>query len=341
MARARTQDTGEAARSIRASELLGHVRFLAGERLRGRRAGTEHAAIAAAYVAAEMLGLGLRPAGDEGGYEQAFPSVVATKKADGSWKVTRTTQRNVLAWLPGADPSTENYLLVGAHFDHLGVNAEGEVFAGADDNASGVAVLLGVARALARGPVRPRHAVLFVAFGAEEQGLRGSMHLVRHPPRSLRRLLAMINLDMVGRGRFLERERFALLKRAIKVEDRFGVGVFGGDSSPVLGRIARRALEESGLRPYEPRDFPLLAGIVRKMVQGRSDHAPFERLGIPFLFFSTGEHDDDHRPTDTIEKLDGEAMRRIARAVTRTVLAIDALEERPEFVRPRKGKGRR
>jgi hypothetical protein len=321
-----------------ADELLGHVQFLASDVLGGRLAGTAEGAVAAAYIAAELRKLGLQPAGDEGGFEQRIDAVAllpGEPGADGRNRIQRrkVTYRNVLAWLPGKDEDlAEEFILVGAHFDHLGVRGE-TIHNGADDNASGVAGLLGVARALVHGARETRRSVLFVAFDAEEIGLRGSDWFARHPPRSLQKLVAMINLDMIGRGTFLDLGALALPKKLIGLKDRPAVGMLGSSKSPALAAIARAVCAADDLPLHAPEGFPaVLRDVIEKQAAGRSDHAPFEQRKIPFLFFSTSENDDYHKPSDTIDKVDPQVLRRIAQAVYRVVLAIDARDERPAFV---------
>jgi len=336
----------EASFAPSAEDIMEHVRTFAAASMRGRLSGSKEAARAAELIGQEFKRLGLKPAGDDGGFEQAFEraTAVAIKsetaggKTDGgkSFKIQKAQCRNVLAWFPGSDEKRKDeFLLVGAHFDHLGVRGD-KVFYGADDNASGIAGMLAVARACVKGEKKLRRSVLFAAFGAEEQGLRGSQHFARHPPRSLQQLVAMINLDMIGRPRLLDKKQFGWAKKLVGIPDSRAVGVLGVEKSPELGHIARGIFAADKLPLFAPEDFGMLKPAIQKMAEGRSDHAPFEQRRIPFLFFSTSEHDDYHQPTDTVDKVDGETIHRIARCVYRTVLAIDARDERPRFVEPKK-----
>lgn len=325
------------------AELFGHVQFLASPELAGRRSGSPEGAITGSYVAAEFAKLGLQPVGDEGTFFQPFERMEAVlREVDGKQQIEqrKLTCRNVLAWLPGSDPlRADDYVLIAAHYDHLGRNGD-TFFPGADDNASGVAGLLAIAKALATGPRKPRRSVLFAAFDAEEQGLVGAETFARKPPRPLQRAIAMINLDMIGRGRLLDRKSMALGKRLIGVPDGPAVGVLGTAQSPELASLVRAVFAADKLPLYAPEDFGMLGPVIEKQAEGRSDHAPFERRKIPFLFFSTSEHDDYHQPTDTIATLDRQALWRTAACIYRTVLAIDARDERPTFVPKEKGKGK-
>ncbi len=303
-----------------AEELMGHVAFLAHDRMRGRGAGTPEEALAAAYIAAEFYKLGLES------IEQPF-EVPDTTVEGGALE-----SRNVIAWLPGGEqvPGGE-HILIGAHFDHLGVRNDA-VYNGADDNASGVAGLLGIAHALAGGPT-PRRSILFVAFGSEEIGLRGSRHYVTHPVRPLEGLVAMINFDMIGHGNFLDGEAMKQIRIVAGLEPGPGIGLIGGSYAPELLELARDAFDYEEIPLYAPEDYPrAVRDMVAGMTAGRSDHAPFQDARIPYLFFSTSEHDRYHKTTDDLDTVDGEVLRAVARAAYRTVLAIDALEERPEFV---------
>ncbi|MFP4624641.1 MAG: M28 family peptidase, partial [Gemmatimonadota bacterium] len=174
-------------------------RYLSSDALEGRLAGTAGAACAAEYIAYTFRRLGLAPGGEDGSYFQEVPlrSVVNPHAPGG-------TGRNVLGVLPGSDRGSEEYVVIGAHFDHLGMGGPGSlatepaVHNGADDNASGVVAMLEVAERLAVGP-RPRRPVVFMAFTGEESGLLGSSHWVKEPTVALDGVVAMVNMDMVGR----------------------------------------------------------------------------------------------------------------------------------------------
>jgi Zn-dependent M28 family amino/carboxypeptidase len=312
-------------------ELMGHVAFLAHDRMRGRAAGTIEEAVAAAYIAAEFQKLGLEPAGMDGAYEQPFQGARGEPGEGGQMNIVQWESRNVLAWLPGSEDSQE-YVLIGAHYDHLGVGPDGAIFNGADDNASGVAGLIGIAKALVSAEARPRRAILFAAFGSEERGIVGSEHYAKNPVRELEGLAAMINIDMIGRGRFLDRAMFAIPKRLMGITDGAGVGLLGsqsdGGSGGELLALAKAACAHEGLPAYAPEDFPRLKTLIEGATAGRGDFEPFRRRGVPTIFFSTSENDDYHQPTDTPDKIDPVALHRITRTIYRFVLALDVLPSR-------------
>jgi aminopeptidase YwaD len=213
----------------------------------------------------------------------------------------RQPTENVVAVLPGSDPRLKNEsVVIGAHYDHIGLghygtrnsSTEGQVHHGADDNASGTAVLLELARRMSGSDFKPARTIIFAAFSAEELGLFGSRHYVNDPPVQLSLIKAMINLDMVGRLR-----------------DR-RVTVFGTRSAQELSGIVKSAARESGLEISES------DGI------GRSDHMSFYGKKVPALHFFTGVHADYHAPGDTWDKLNLEGMAKISQLVLATVRSI-------------------
>jgi len=220
---------------------------------------------------------------------------------------THCEAQNVVAVLPGAGPSAEETIVIGAHYDHLGVEelpGNGRaIYHGADDNASGVAVLLEIARSLARRPEKLPRRVVFVAFSAEEEGFLGSSHYVNSPAVPLQHTIAMINLDMVGRLR----------------DDT--LTVMGSVSAPGFGALVDRINERHGLRLDKPTSR-----------FGRSDQLAFYAKTVPILDFFTSRHEDYHRPGDTADKLNLPGMRRIGRLAEDVLVALADAPGRPEYV---------
>jgi hypothetical protein len=223
----------------------------------------------------------------------------------------RERTENVVAMIPGSDPGLKDeHMVIGAHYDHLGFghfgtpdsSSEGKIHHGADDNASGTAVLLRVAEELARSEPRPRRTIVFAAFSGEELGLHGSRHYTNHPPLPLSSAKAMLNLDMVGRLR----------------DNR--VTVFGARSGNETSAIVAEEARRLGLEIRES------DGI------GRSDNISFYNKKVPALHFFTGSHADYHRPSDTWEKLNYEGMSRIAELVLATARRIADSSEPLQFV---------
>ena len=264
--------------------MLEDVRALAAPELRGRgfgAAGLEQAAdrIAAAFVAA-----GLQPAGDAPG------SWFQPLTACGGDPAREATLKNVVGVLPGTRPDLEkSVLVIGAHYDHLGEGDpgglpanRGRVHPGADDNASGVAVLLELARTLWKD-APPARTVVFVAFAGEEAGRLGSAHFVASPAFAAAKTLAMVNLDTVGR----------LAGRPVLV--------LGGASAPEWVHIFRGAGYLAGVETA-------LAG----EELDASDDATFRAAGIPAVQLFGGPSPDYHRPSDTPEKIDGAGLEKVA-----------------------------
>jgi hypothetical protein len=222
----------------------------------------------------------------------------------------RARAENVVAVLPGGGSrAAEENIVIGAHYDHLGrghfgtvdASAAGTIHPGADDNASGTAVLLDLARRLAQLSVKPARSVVFVAFSAEELGLHGSRHFVDRAP-SIASTKAMINLDMVGR---LRGERLT---------------VFGTRSGHNLSTIVTTAARQLGLTVSESDDV------------GRSDHLSFYNKKIPVLHFFTGTHGDYHRASDTADRLNYEGMAKVSDLVLASALQIADAGEPVQFV---------
>jgi aminopeptidase YwaD len=208
---------------------------------------------------------------------------------------------NVIGVLPGSDPArAHEAIVVGAHYDHLGTIGD-MLFPGADDNASGTAVVVGLARAFAAAGPLPR-TLVFVLFGAEEIGLVGSAHYVRHPTVPVADTVAMVNFDMVGR----------LRDGGLSVG-----GVASGDGLRVVVGEASRTRN--------------LAPSVRELPFAPSDHSRFYDAGVPVLFFHTGTHADYHRPGDTADKIDAAGMAAVA-ALGAEIVRRLAGGERPALV---------
>jgi hypothetical protein len=301
--------------------LMEHVAWLADPARDGRGLGSAGIDAAAQYIAERFAAAGLEPGGDDGTWYQRF---VVASGPDG----TPVEAANVIGVLPGTRPDwTDQSVVLGAHYDHLGngwpdVHAgdEGVVHPGADDNASGVAVMLELARTIAAEGSGSRNLVV-VAFSAEEAGRLGSQHYTEHPRFPLEGVRGMINLDTVGR--------------------------LGDRPLTVLGA---GTCDEW---PHIVRGCGFVTGIANKSVPGSaegSDQASFIDRGIPAVQVFTGAHEDYHRPTDTVEEVDGEGLVKVATFVKEAVTYLREREE-PLTVRiagttstpapPAAGRGRR
>jgi hypothetical protein len=289
-----------------------HATYLADDALEGRAAGFPGNDKAGDYVAGVFKACGLAPAGDAGGWFQAF-------------KVRGRETRNVVGLIEGSDPALKDeVVVVGGHYDHVGTGdqtdfgrlggkGEDRIWNGADDNGSGTSALLAVARAFGEGGLRARRTVVFIAFSGEEAGLIGSAWYCRHPARPLDKHVFMLNLDMVGRNPH----------RPIDIH---GVGSAEGG---VVRKAVERAAAETGLQARIKDEVELLGG--------DSDHSSFRDRKIPFAFFFSGFHADYHRPSDTPEKLAYPNLVKVARTAVRILLAVGDLDERPRFVGSARG----
>ena len=235
-------------------------------------------------------------------------------------QTTRATVNNVLAYLPG---KTDEYVIVGAHYDHLGrgnfdslaPSQIGQIHPGADDNASGTAGVLELARLLAPQKGKLRRGILFMDFAGEELGLLGSAAWVKDPTRPLDKAVAMLNMDMIGR---------------IKDQKVYIGGVGTGST---LKADVEEAAENSGFKiEYSPGGY------------SSSDHTSFVAKKIPVLFFFSGLHSDYHKPSDTWEKIDPVSATRLLGVVGETAELLADAEARPSFMvvaedRPAGGSG--
>ncbi len=226
------------------------------------------------------------------------------------------TGRNVVGILDGSDPEKRReFVVIGAHADHVGRNEAGgaadgndEIHNGADDNGSGTAGLLEIAEAFATCPVRPARSVAFLSFTGEELGLLGSYHWVRNPLIPLADTVAMVNLDMIGRSK-------------------------GGKCS-VEGNVTAEAFPDL----VKARNAGVgLTLSFPKSVRPDSDHWPFIEKGIPTIMFFTGIHPDYHKATDDWDKINGEDAARVARLAFLCAGELASRPDRLAYVKPKGG----
>lgn len=279
-----------------ARRVLADVRFLADDRQEGRGVGTAGLERAGAYIRDAFGHAGLRASFQDFTVAPDAPAVLHTRLGG-------ATARNVIAVLPGTSPRLRGQVVViGAHYDHLGLggfgaldpDSTGRVHNGADDNASGTAALLEIARLLAARRPAPPRTVAFVAFSAEELGTIGSSYFVQHAvPQPADSVYAMLNLDMVGR---LRNARLAAVGSATAKE--FPALL---DSLNTPPRFDLRASGDGW---------------------GPSDHAPFFAARRPVLHFFTDLHDDYHRSTDDWDKINAGGIAQVAEFVADLAWAL-------------------
>ncbi|MEO8563307.1 MAG: M28 family peptidase [bacterium] len=309
----RTMERTAAPATTDADRILRDIAYLADDRLEGRGTGTAGNDSAAAWLARRHGELGLRPIVADstrtacrttpmpagcGVYLQRF--VARGVELAHAGKPEGVPTQNVVAMVPGRDPAlAKEYVVIGAHFDHLGRSpasaldpgAGDAIRNGADDNASGTAALLELARRFAAHPAR--RSIVVAHFSGEELGLLGSQWFVEHPPLALGDVAAMVNFDMVGR---LRNDRLIV----------YGVG-----TAVELPALLDSANVEPKLTLSEVKD-----GF------GPSDHSSFYAKGIPVLHFFTDLHDDYHRATDDVEKINAPGEARVVALAERVVRAI-------------------
>jgi Zn-dependent M28 family amino/carboxypeptidase len=263
---------------------------------------------------------------------------------------------NVIGILTGSDPKLRNEaVVIGAHYDHLGRGGQGslsprsgEVHHGADDNASGVAGLLELARLLSAQNPKPRRTVVFIAFSGEEEGLIGSNYYVNHPVFPIANTVAMINMDMIGR---LKEDKLVIGGLGTAREWRSmieGHNMSGSKAtinSPLTGplsaaintnielpiKIDGQAAMKAGTDGVAIATNKPFALTLNEDGYGPSDHSSFYAKQVPVLFFWTGTHVDYHKPSDTADKINYEGEARIVAFVARLVRDLDQTDQRPTY----------
>jgi hypothetical protein len=281
-----------ATNSVTAAELRDHVATLADDTFEGRLVGTRGGRAAAQFILKHVRPCSLKPAGDDGEF--------CTSDQGG---------RSILLAWPGSDPElSDEYIVVGAHYDHVGDGRKGhasgpigKIYNGADDNASGVAALLEVIEALAEGGVQTRRSILFAFWDGEEMGMLGSNAWFKRPTVPSDAIRLAFNIDMVGR---LRDDRLEVLGT------RTGYGL-------------RRLLAG-------PADDSLWLDFSWDM-QANSDHWPFVQHNIPVVMLHTGLHDDYHRPGDDSEKINAAGLEKVSRFLLASVVEAANSDWLPNF----------
>ncbi len=277
------------------SALLRDIKLLADDQMQGRKTGHPGAELARRYIEQRYQQLKLLPL-QEKGFRQVFSY---------SSGFTEKKGMNVIGWRQGCvHPSS--YVVITAHYDHLGMSGS-RVYNGADDNASGVATMLALAALL--GQSCPAYSYIFAATDAEENGLYGAKALLRHFPVAAEHILLNLNLDMLSRG-----ERSNQLY------------VYGARSLPGVSEF------------FKQRSFAVKIKLRRQgRQQGQSgtdwdnasDHAPFRRAGIPFLYFGVDTHADYHSINDDWQRIDSDFLQRMFSSLSQVLLWLD--QQPPEW----------
>jgi Zn-dependent M28 family amino/carboxypeptidase len=281
------------------------VTFLADDKLEGRQTGTQGEALASEYIIERYKTIGLDPKGTNG-YLQPFsfkPKTDPHKEVEFTTNADSTiTGNNVIGYINNNANTT---IVIGAHYDHLGFGGEGSLYRGeekaihngADDNASGVAVMLNLASRLKikndNSQIKDNNNYLFMAFSGEEMGLLGSNYFSKNPTITAESINYMINMDMVGR---------------MKADST--LAVYGTGTSPMFKQTLKANNNKFKLVENE-------SGV------GPSDHTSFYLIDVPVLHFFTGQHEDYHKPGDDSDKLNYEGMNLISDYIYQIITDLD------------------
>ena len=280
---------------IDANRVQQHIKILSNDTLEGRGTGTAGEKLALTYIQNQFKHLGLEPKGDNRLFTQKFPfkSGIHGSGAEG-------TAYNVIGFIDNKAPNT---IIIGGHYDHLGLgyqgssldaNPQGKIHNGADDNASGTAGVIELARYFKTNNVKERNNFLFISFSGEELGLYGSKYFAEHPTFDLAKADFMINLDMIGR-----------------LNTTSGLTVSGSGTS---------ASWETILKKLSTDEVPIKTD---SSGMGPSDHTSFYLKNIPVLHFFTGSHSDYHKPSDDLEKVNFEGEAKILNMIIKLIEAVD------------------
>ena len=275
----------------------------------------------------------------ESGDRNATAAFVTGKTAslNGATKVEKLTTQNVVAIWEGSDPVLKNEMVaIGAHYDHVGTNpnapGDDKIWNGADDDGSGTVAVLSIAEALAKSKVRPKRSVLFVWHCGEEKGLWGSEYFNKYPTVDVKKVIAQLNIDMIGRS--LDPNNVikcdAPGKRCNEELSKANeIYVIGSEMmSSTLGAITKGTNNsylklDYNYRYDDPND--------KNRFFFRSDHFHYAQNGIPITFWFDGVHEDYHQASDSADKIDYKKMEKVARTIFLTMWELTDLKERPKI----------
>jgi hypothetical protein len=282
--------------------MLDHIRHLASEELEGRGLGSKGLEKAAHHIATSFKTAGLEPGGDNHSYYQTWEAEAMVGKTKRT-----TTLRNVIGIIPGSNPQwVDQAVVLCAHYDHLGLGwpvvnqgNEGKIHYGADDNASGVAILLELAHTMGKS-FKPERSIVFITFTGEESGLLGSSYFIKNLEKSrLKNIMAVVNLDTVGR--LTDKEKLMVIGGSSAREWRFifmGIGYTTGVETELITQDL-----------------------------DASDQVNFIKAGIPGIQLFSGPHTDYHRPTDTVDKIDAAGLVKVATVAREAIVYLSERKE--------------
>lgn len=290
--------------TINRSSAEATINFLASDELQGREAGFHGSRVTSEYIVSLLQWMGVSPLADS--YFQLFDAYRKERQKKGRLEVhpdsiaklkqevhQKLSMRNVLGMIPGKN--TKEYVIVGAHFDHLGIDPvlDGDqIYNGADDNASGVSAVLQIARAFLASGQQPERNVIFAFWDGEEKGLLGSKYFVQTCP-FLSQIKGYLNFDMIGRNN--------------KPQQPKQVVYFYTAAHPVFGDWLKEDIRKYGLQ-LEP-DYRAWENPI-----GGSDNGSFAKVGIPIIWYHTDGHPDYHQPSDHADRLNWDKVVEITKA---------------------------
>ncbi len=280
---------------VDSDRLMEVVATLADPKFEGRAAGSPGGLAARAWLLERFKSIGLEPVSGAYVFPFTYTRMSATGRVDGSGA-------NIVGQCLGTDTRAPVFV-VSSHYDHLGVR-DGVVYPGADDDASGVAVMLAIAEHCRRAPFR--RTLVFAAFDAEEAGLQGAKAFLIAPPLPKERIALNVNLDMVSRN------------------DKREIFIAGTHPWPQLKPALDEVARQAPITVLFGHDKPVaIAGGVEDWTH-QSDHGPFHSAKIPFVYFGVEDHADYHKPTDTADKINRGFFVDVAETVLDAVLQLDA-----------------
>ena len=290
--------------TINRSSAEATINFLASDELQGREAGFHGSRVTSEYIVSLLQWMGVSPLADS--YFQPFDAYRKERQKKGRLEVhpdsiaklkqevhQKLTMRNVLGMIPGKN--TKEYVIVGAHFDHLGIDPAldgDQIYNGADDNASGVSAVLQIAKAFLASGQQPERNVIFAFWDGEEKGLLGSKYFVQTCP-FLSQIEGYLNFDMIGRNN--------------KPQQPKQVVYFYTAAHPVFGDWLKEDIRKYGLQ-LEP-DYRAWENPI-----GGSDNGSFAKVGIPIIWYHTDGHPDYHQPSDHADRLNWDKVVEITKA---------------------------
>jgi hypothetical protein len=284
-------------------QLLADVNTLASADFAGRRTGEDGNRKAQEWLTARFTALGLKPYGTS--YVQPFSftrtSIKGLLTPGKPYKTEYPSAANLVGFIPGA-AHPNRVIVVSAHYDHLGVR-DGKMYAGADDNASGVAAMLAIGAHFKANP--PQNTIVFAAFDAEELGLHGAKAFLAKLPFPRSQIVMNLNLDMVSHN------------------DRNEIFAAGTSYTPSLKPLLEQAARRSSVHVKLGHDRSFIRAPSVENWTDSSDHGPFHDAGVPFLYFGVEDHADYHAPTDTFDHINKEFFGRVASLLVDVVVVLD------------------